>query len=66
MIGIDIYWKVRIQPDISSESTDGEIRCMYKAFNKTKAFQRYMKALELHNSKLTLHLQRQQNVYLCC
>ena len=28
---------------------------MYKAFNKTKALQRYMKALELHAGAPTVH-----------
>ena len=34
MFGVSVYWKVQIQTAISSDSTDGEIRCMYKATNK--------------------------------
>ena len=48
MIGVVVCFKVQIQPTIASNSTDGEIRCMYKAFNKTKAIRRYMEDLELH------------------
>ena len=34
LLGISVCWKVKIQPDIESEPTDGEIRCMYKDFKK--------------------------------
>ena len=30
LLGFSVCWKVKIQPDIASESTDVEIRCMYK------------------------------------
>ena len=42
LIGVYVCWKVYIQPDITSESTDGNISCMYKDFNKTKVIRRYM------------------------
>ena len=42
ILGVSICWKAQIRPDIASDSTDGEIRCMYKAVKKTKVFRRYM------------------------
>ena len=33
LIGVAVCWKVQIRPDIASNSTGGEIRCMYKAVN---------------------------------
>ena len=33
LIGVDFWCKVQIQPSISSDSTDGYIRCMHKATN---------------------------------
>ena len=32
---VAVCWKVQIQPDIASHSTDGEIICMYNAVKKT-------------------------------
>ena len=55
MLGFDVYWKVYIQPAIASDSTDGEIRCMYKAINKNKVIWGYMEALALHTGATTLH-----------
>ena len=55
MIGVAVFWKINIQLDIASESTDGEIRFMYKAAKKTKAIRRYTEALELHNGTPKLH-----------
>ena len=40
MFGVDVCWKVQIQPDIASDSTDVEIKLMYKDINKPKAIQR--------------------------
>ena len=37
LLGVSVFWKVNIQPAVVSDYTDGEIRCMYKAVNKTKA-----------------------------
>ena len=39
LLGVSVCWKVNIQPDVASDSTHGEIVCMYKAVNKTKAIQ---------------------------
>ena len=36
IIGVAVYWKLYIHPNVASEYTDGEIRYMYKAVNKTK------------------------------
>ena len=47
--------KVHNQPDIASDSTDGEIRCMYKAVNKTKVIRGYMESLALHTGTPTVH-----------
>ena len=55
MLGVAVCWKVHIQPAISHDSTDGEIRCMYKYVKKTQVIQRYMEALELHTSAKTIH-----------
>ena len=40
MLGVPVFWKVHTQTVIEYESTDGEIRCMYKADNKNKVIQR--------------------------
>ena len=34
LFGVAVYWKVQIQASIASDSTDIEIRCMYKAVKK--------------------------------
>ena len=44
LIGVYVWWKVHIQLAISSDSTDGEIICMYKAVEKTKVIRRYMES----------------------
>ena len=46
---------VQIQPAIASDSTDGEIRCTYKAVKKTKVIRRYMEALALYIGATTVH-----------
>ena len=38
LLGVAVCWKVQIQPAIASDSTDGEIRCMYKAIKKQKVY----------------------------
>ena len=38
LFGVAVCWKVQIQPAIESESTDGEIRRMYKDVKKTKIY----------------------------
>ena len=55
LIGVVVCWKVEIQPDIASDSTDREIRYMYKAVNKTNIIRRYMKALALQNGATVAH-----------
>ena len=55
LLGVAFYWKVQIQPAIASDSTDGEIICMYKAVKKTKVIQRYMEALALYTGEPTVH-----------
>ena len=47
MLDVAVYWKVKIQTAIASDSTDGEIEYMYKALKKTKFIRRYMEALAL-------------------
>ena len=42
MLGVSVCWKVHIQPDLVSDSTDGETRFMYKTVKKTKVICRYM------------------------
>ena len=48
LLGVAVCWKVQIHPSIASDSTDGEIRCMYKAIKKTKVIKRYTEALSLY------------------
>ena len=50
LLGVSVCWKVQIQPAIASDSTDGEIRCMYNAVKKTKVIRRYMEALALYTA----------------
>ena len=40
LLGVAVCWKVHIHPTIASDSDDVEIRCMYKAVNKTKVIRR--------------------------
>ena len=55
LISVAVCWKVQIQPDIASDSTDGEIRYMYNAVKKTKVTWRYMGALGIHTGALIVH-----------
>ena len=55
ILGVSLLWKVQIQPAIAYDSTDREIRCMYKAVNKTKVISRYMEALALHTGAPTVY-----------
>ena len=48
LIGVAVFWEVQIPPYVASDSTKGEIRCIYKAVNNTKTFQCYMETLALH------------------
>ena len=54
LLGVDVFRKLHIQSSIASESTDGEIRCMYKAVRKSKVICRYMKVLALHTGAPTV------------
>ena len=54
LLGVDVFWKVQIQTDIDSDSTDGWIRYMYKAAKKNKVIQRYMEDLSLHTGSQTV------------
>ena len=55
MLGVAVFWKVHIQPTIASDSTDGEIRCIYKSVNITKVIRKYMEALSLYTGAPTIH-----------
>ena len=55
IIGVAFWRKLQIQPAIASDSTDEEIRCMYKDVKKTKVIWRYMDALSLHSASPTVH-----------
>ena len=55
LLGVSVCWKIHIQLDIASESTDGEIRCMYKDVNKTKVIWIYIEALAVHTGAPTVH-----------
>ena len=55
LIGFSVFWKLHIQPTIASDSTDGEIGCIYKADKKNKFIRRYMEALALHTDEPTVH-----------
>ena len=55
LLGITVSWKLQIQPAVESESTDGEILCMYKDVNKTKSICWYTEAWALHTGAPTVH-----------
>ena len=55
ILGVVVFWKVHIQPFIAYESTDGEIRYIYKAVRKNKVIRRYMEALALHTGAPTVN-----------
>ena len=55
LLGVAIRWKLHIQPAILSDSTDGEIICMYKDVNKAKVILRCMEDLALHTGAPTEH-----------
>ena len=55
MLGVNVFWKLQIQPDISSDSTDVETICIYKVVKKNKAMWRYIEALEFHNGAPKVH-----------
>ena len=55
LVGVSVCWKLQTQPAIESDSSDGEIICIYKAVKKTKVIRRYMEALELYTGAPTVH-----------
>ena len=55
LLGVAVLHKVYIRPDIASDPTDGEIRCMYKDVKKNKAIQRYMQDLSINTDAPTIH-----------
>ena len=55
LIGVDVCWKLQIQPAIASDSTDGKIICMHKYVKKTKIIRRYMESLALHTGTPTVY-----------
>ena len=55
LIGVALWCKLQIQPDIDSNYTDGEIRYMYKAVKKTNAICRYMESLAFHTGATPVH-----------
>ena len=55
ILGIAVCWKVKSQLNMSSDSTDVELRYMYKYANKTKSVQRYTEDLALRTSSPTVH-----------
>ena len=61
MLGVDVFWKVKIKTAIDYESTDGEIRYMYKAFKKTRVVRRYTEALALHTDAPKVHWEDNTN-----
>ena len=55
LLDVAICWKVNIQIDRGSDSTDGEIRCTHKAVKKTKFICKYMEALSFQTGSPKLH-----------
>ena len=55
LLGVKMCRKVQIQPAVASDSTDGEIGCMYKDVRGNKAIWRYIEALALHTGAPKLH-----------
>ena len=54
-LGVALFCKVQIQPVVTSDSTDGEIRFMHKYVKKNNTIWSYMEALTLHTGSPTLH-----------
>ena len=57
LLGDSSCLKVQIQPDVASESTDGEIRCIYKYVKKTMAIRIFIEELALHTGAPTVNLE---------
>ena len=54
LLGVAVFWKVHIQPDIVFDPTYGEIICTYRAV-KRKFILTYMEAWAIHTGSPTLH-----------
>ena len=61
LLGVAVWCKVQIQPAIASDSTDWEIRCMYKAVRKNKVIRRYMRDLSLYTGAISVHWEDNTN-----
>ena len=55
IIGVLVWWKVKIQKYVASESTDVLIIWMYKAVNTTEEIWCYMEDLALHTGAPIVH-----------
>ena len=55
LLSVYVFWKLQIQLAIASDSTNGEIICMYKDVKITKVIWRYMEDLALHTGAPTVY-----------
>ena len=55
ILGVDVFWKVQIQPAVYLEYTGGGISYMHKYVKKAKAIGRYREELALHTGEPTVH-----------
>ena len=49
---------------MASDSTDGEIRCMYKSVKKIQVIRRYMEDLALYTGAPTVHWEDNTSLFL--
>ena len=54
-MGVVVWWKLKINTDVASDSNDGEIYLMYKYVKDTKGIWRYMEDLEIQTVEPTVH-----------
>ena len=55
LLDVNKYCKFQINTEVSSDSTDGETHCLYRAYKKTKSVRRYMESPDLPTVSLTVH-----------
>ena len=55
LLDVNICCKFQIYPEVSSDSTDGETHCLYRAYKKTKSARRYMESPDLPTGSLTVN-----------
>ena len=55
LLVVSVFWRLQIQLDVASDSTNGKSRCMCKVVKKTKDIRRYMEALALQTGAPTVH-----------